>query len=88
VLVTYPRDEVRGVVLRGDFDINENDILKLRVASDPGRAWQLLVYVNNERFFIKTIDGGAILEWKEMPPLSYPESEFVAFKEARQFEEY
>jgi hypothetical protein len=87
VLVTYPRDEVRGVVLRGDFDIAENDILKLRVASDPGRAWQLLVYVNNERLFVKNIDGGAILEWKEMPPLSYPESEFVAFKEARQFED-
>jgi hypothetical protein len=88
VLVTYPRDEVRGVVLRGDFEVKENDILKLRVASDPGRAWDLLIYINNERFFKETIDGGAILKWEEMPPLSYPESEFVAFKEARQFKDF
>ncbi|NJN28536.1 MAG: ADP-ribosylglycohydrolase family protein, partial [Cyclobacteriaceae bacterium] len=86
VLVTYPRDEVRGVVLRGDFEIEKNDVLKLEVAADPGRAWQMLVYVNNEKIFTKKLDGGATMDWKEMPPQSYPESEFVAFKQARKYE--
>lgn len=87
VLVTYPRDEVRGVVLRGNFRIEENDVLRLQVASDPGRAWHLSVYADNERVFAKTIDGGPVLEWEEQPPLSYPESEFVAFRAARRDED-
>jgi hypothetical protein len=48
VLATYPRDEVRGVVLRRTVKLGERPVLAFQAGVDPGRAWELNVYVVND----------------------------------------
>ncbi len=57
VLATYPRDEVRGTVLRRGLRLGNEPFLKLQVGADSGRAWQLQVYVNDDRVLDKLIEG-------------------------------
>ena len=57
VLATYPRDEVRGTVLRRTLRLGTEPFLKFQVAADSGRAWQLQVYVNDDRVLDKLIEG-------------------------------
>jgi hypothetical protein len=57
VLATYPRDEVRGTVLRRVLRLRADPFLKVQVAADSGRAWQLQVYVNDEKVLDKLIEG-------------------------------
>jgi hypothetical protein len=57
VLATYPRDEVRGTVLRRGLRLGPDPFLKFQVAADAGRAWQLQVYVNDEKVLDKLIEG-------------------------------
>jgi hypothetical protein len=57
VLATYPRDEVRGTVLRRVLRLGADPFLKVQVAADSGRAWRLQVYVNDERVLDKLIEG-------------------------------
>jgi hypothetical protein len=59
VLATYPRDEVRGLVLRRSLMLSSHPSLRLEVAADPGRAWQLDVYVNNFKVLTRVIEGGS-----------------------------
>lgn len=59
VLATYPRDEVRGLVLRRTLKLSGKPRLHLEVAADPGRAWQLEVYASNQRLLNKLIEGRA-----------------------------
>ncbi len=47
VLATYPRDEVRGCLLRRTARIAPGQRLRFEAASDPGRAWELDVYADN-----------------------------------------
>jgi|HubBroStandDraft_6_1064221.scaffolds.fasta_scaffold00025_17 hypothetical protein len=49
VLATYPRDEVRGTLLRRSAKLGEHPWLAFQAGVDPGRAWQLQVYVNDEK---------------------------------------
>jgi ADP-ribosylglycohydrolase len=58
VLATYPRDEVRGVVLRRTVKLIENPLLSFQAGADPGRAWELNVYANNKLLEKRVIDGG------------------------------
>ena len=58
VLATYPRDEVRGLVLRRTARLGAHAALSADVAADPGRAWQLEVFAGNSRVFSKLIEGG------------------------------
>ena len=58
VLATYPRDEVRGVVLRRTAKLSEEPLLNFQAGADSGRAWELNVYVNNNPLEKRTIDGG------------------------------
>ncbi len=58
VLGTYPRDEVRGTLLRRKLRVGNNASLKFQAAADPERAWQLNVYANNEELLDKLIEGG------------------------------
>jgi hypothetical protein len=58
VLATYPRDEVRGVVLRRKAELGSAPRLTLEVGADAGRAWELNVYVNNQLLEKRVIDGG------------------------------
>jgi hypothetical protein len=57
VLATYPRDEVRGVVLRRTLKLSDSPWLAFLAGVDPGRAWELNVYVDNHLRMKKVIDG-------------------------------
>lgn len=59
VLATYPRDEVRGVLLRRTVKLGETQILKFQAGVDAGRSWELDVYVENRLLLKRTMDGGA-----------------------------
>jgi hypothetical protein len=67
VLATYPRDEVRGTVLRRGLRLGAGPFLKFQVAADSGRPWQLQVYVNDERVLDKLIKGVSEgRDWQEI----------------------
>jgi hypothetical protein len=67
ILSTYTRDEVRGVVLRREVRLGNEPILKFKVAVDPGRAWQLQVYVNDDDVLDKLIEGASnTLVWQDI----------------------
>ncbi|HBY63243.1 MAG TPA: hypothetical protein DEH78_25760 [Solibacterales bacterium] len=57
VLATYPRDEVRGVVLTRRAALGGTPSLSLEVCADAGRAWQLDIYVENRRVDTRLISG-------------------------------
>jgi hypothetical protein len=57
VLSTYPRDEVRGTVLRRTARLGKNTTLKFKAGVDPGRVWQLQVYVNDDKVLDRLIEG-------------------------------
>src|ERR1700678_2759290 len=57
VLATYPRDEIRGTVLRRTVNLGANPSLAFKAGVDAGRAWQLQVYVNDKRVVDKLIGG-------------------------------
>ncbi|MGP0017736.1 MAG: ADP-ribosylglycohydrolase family protein [Candidatus Sulfotelmatobacter sp.] len=57
VLATYPRDEVRGTVLKRAVTLGSAPALQFKVGVDVGRAWQLQVYVNDKKVFDNLIDG-------------------------------
>jgi hypothetical protein len=57
VLATYPRDEVRGTVLRRTVNLGSAPSLQFKAGVDVGRAWQLQVYVNDKKVLDKLIDG-------------------------------
>lgn len=58
VLVTYPRDEVRGLLLSRKVKLNASQTLSFDVRADAKRAWQLVVYVNNQKIKDQIIKGG------------------------------
>lgn len=47
VLATYPRDEIRGLVISRKVKLGPKPALTLDVGVDPGRAWELMVYADN-----------------------------------------
>jgi hypothetical protein len=59
VLGTYPRDEIRGTVLRRTVSVGSHPSpsLAFKAGVDAGRAWQLEVYVNDKKVLDKLIDG-------------------------------
>jgi hypothetical protein len=57
ILSTYPRDEVRGTVLRRTVRLSNDPVLKLKAGVDPERAWQLQIYVNDDRLLDMLIEG-------------------------------
>lgn len=57
VLVTYPRDEVRGLLLQRTLKITGQKKLSFEVGVDEDRAWELNVYTNNDRVVNKIIAG-------------------------------
>ena len=56
-LITYPRDEARGVVLRHTARLGANPKLKFRVAAEPQKAWELLVYAGNQQLHKQLVVG-------------------------------
>jgi hypothetical protein len=57
VLATWPRDEVRGLVLRRSARLGQRPVLSVDVGVDPGRAWKLEVYADNQRLLSKVIEA-------------------------------
>jgi hypothetical protein len=57
VLATYPRDEVRGLVLTRKALLSAAPRLKVEVGVDGGRAWALDVHVDNEQILTRTIQA-------------------------------
>ncbi len=57
VLSTYPRDEVRGTVLRRTASLGPAPSLKFKAGVDVGRAWQLEVFVNDTKILDQLIEG-------------------------------
>jgi len=57
VLATYPRDEVRGTVLLRKAKLGYHPVLSFDAGVDRGRAWQLQVYVNDDRVLDKLIEN-------------------------------
>jgi hypothetical protein len=57
VLATYPRDEIRGTVLRRTVKLGSAPSLQFEAGVDVGRAWQLQVYVNDIKVLDQIIDG-------------------------------
>ncbi len=60
VLVTWPRDPVRGVVLRRELKLSKEPSLVFQVGADAGRSWELEVYAGNKRMTKRLIDGGPV----------------------------
>src|SRR6266511_248004 len=68
VLATYPRDEVRGLLLRRAVKLSETPTLSFQAGVDAGRAWELNVYADNKLMLKRIIDGGAEggRKWQEV----------------------
>lgn len=56
-LVTFPRDEIRGVMLRRTLKLSGAPSLSLEVSADSGRAWQLEVFAGNDRVLSRLVEG-------------------------------
>ncbi|MGC4234962.1 MAG: ADP-ribosylglycohydrolase family protein [Niabella sp.] len=57
MLATYPRDEVRGLVLTRSVTLADEKRLVLEVGADSARCWELNIFVNNNRLIRKVIEG-------------------------------
>jgi len=67
VLATYPRDEVRGVVLRRRAKLGDHESLRFGAGVDPGRAWLLQIYVNDDRVLDRLIESTSqSRSWQEI----------------------
>jgi hypothetical protein len=65
VLATYPRDEVRGVVLMRKATLSTIPRLRVDVGADGGRAWALDVHLDNQRLMTRTVQAkGGDREWQ------------------------
>lgn len=67
VLAIFPRDEVRGAVLRRTVTLSDHPSLRFDAGADPGRAWHLNVFVNNDKLVDKLITGAPTPQ-KSGPP--------------------
>jgi hypothetical protein len=57
VLATYPRDEVRGVVLSRTLKLKNEKQLSFDAGVDSGRVWKCEVYINNQKALDQLIQG-------------------------------
>jgi len=76
VLATYPRDEVRGLVLRRTAKLSAQPRLTVDVAADPGQSWRLEVFADNRQLFGKVISGTGASE-RQWQTISVPLDEFA-----------
>ncbi|HOL71141.1 MAG TPA: ADP-ribosylglycohydrolase family protein [Bryobacteraceae bacterium] len=57
VLVTFPRDEIRGVMLRRTLRLSGTPKLYLEVSAEAGKAWHLEIFAGNDRILSQRIVG-------------------------------
>jgi len=72
ILSVFPRDEVRGALLRQTVQLSDSPSLDFDVGVDPGRSWHLQIYVNNDRVLDKLIEGPAPAHPIAGPPIALP----------------
>ncbi|MEJ7739670.1 MAG: ADP-ribosylglycohydrolase family protein [Chitinophagaceae bacterium] len=58
VLATYPRDEIRGLVLSRKLTVKGQKSLSFDAGVDANRAWNLDVFIGNKKMLTNTIEGG------------------------------
>lgn len=67
VLATYPRDEVRGTILKRKIHLSSSPVFTFKAGVDPGRTWQLQVYVNDDKVLDNLIEGVAAAQsWQDI----------------------
>jgi hypothetical protein len=57
VLSIFPRDEVRGALLRQAVQLSDSPSLDFDAGVDPGRTWHLEIFVNNDKVLDRLIEG-------------------------------
>ena len=57
VLSIFPRDEVRGALLRRSVQLRNSPSIDFDAGVDPGRSWRLEVFVNNDKLLHQMIEG-------------------------------
>ncbi len=57
-LSIWPRDEVRGALLRRTVELSDSPSLSFDAGADAGCTWRLNAFVNNDKLFDKLINGG------------------------------
>lgn len=66
VLVTFPRDIVRGLVMRRRVEIQQQKLLTVEVSAEPGTAWQLDIFANDEALASRIIEKDSAVEWSSV----------------------
>jgi hypothetical protein len=59
-LAVFPRDEVRGALLRRSAELSAAPSLSFDAGADAGRAWHLEVFVDNDKVLDRLIDGAVL----------------------------
>ncbi len=62
ILSIFPRDEVRGALLRRFVELSDSPAFAFDAGVDAGRAWHLQVFVNNDKLLDKLIEGTAMTQ--------------------------
>jgi hypothetical protein len=62
ILAIFPRDEVRGALLRRSVELSDTPSLTLDAGADAGRAWHLQVFVNNDKVLDRLIEGSQMTQ--------------------------
>jgi hypothetical protein len=63
-LSIWPRDEIRGALLRRSAEMSDHPSLRFDVGADAGCAWHLVVFVNNDKVHDQLIQGGPVAPGK------------------------
>jgi hypothetical protein len=67
-LAIWPRDEVRGALLRRTVDLGAVPSLDFEVGADAGRTWHLVVFVNNDKQLDRLIEGEPLKQGEVSEP--------------------
>jgi hypothetical protein len=59
-LAIFPRDEVRGALLRRSVQLGANPSLSFDAGADDGRTWHMQVFINNDKALDQLIDGAKL----------------------------
>jgi hypothetical protein len=63
-LAIWPRDEVRGALLRRSIELGDKASLSFDVGADAGRSWRLAVFINDDKILDRLIEGGPLITGK------------------------
>ena len=60
VLAVFPRDEVRGALLRRSVTLSDSPLLNFDAGADAGRTRHLQVFVNNDKVLDQMVQGDTL----------------------------